>query len=119
MLMETAQQLGVERYAVRKPDRVRIALNTKLRLADQPDVDVSVRNISSRGFMAEADRDLPIGSDAMVYLPGIGWAMASIRWSVGHKFGGRFSESVNMRQFWRANPPRRPSADEEGALDAA
>jgi hypothetical protein len=118
MMMETAQQLGVERYSVRKPDRVRILLNTKLRLSNQPDIEVSVKNISTRGFMAEADRDLPIGSDAMVYLPGIGWTMASIRWSVGNRFGGRFSESVDMRQFWRANPPRRPAGDEQIALSA-
>jgi hypothetical protein len=118
MMMETAQQLGVERYAVRKPDRIRIVLNTKLRVAGHPDMDVFVRNISSRGFMAEADRDLPIGSDAMVYLPGIGWSMATIRWSVGKRFGGRFSESVDMRQFWRANPPRRLTEDEEVALSA-
>lgn len=118
MMMETAQQLGVERYSVRKPDRIRIILHTKLRLAGQPDMDVFVRNISSRGFMAEAAQDLPIGSDAMVFLPGIGWSMASIRWSVGSKFGGRFSESVDMRQFWRANPPRRLTDDEEIALSA-
>ena len=115
MMMETAQQLGVERYAVRKPDRVRILLSTKLRLAGQADLDISVRNISSKGFMAEADRDLPIGSDTMLFLPGIGWTLASIRWSVGGKFGARFSESVNMRQFWRANPPRRPSQVDEAA----
>lgn len=113
MMMETAHQLGVERYALRKPDRVRILLSTKLRLAGQDDLDVAVRNISSKGFMAEADRDLPIGSDTMLFLPGIGWTLASIRWSVGKKFGARFSESVNMRQFWRANPPRRlPQIDE-------
>ena len=53
MMTETAQQLGVERYSVRKPDRIRIILNTKLRLAGQPDMDVFVRNISSRGFMAD------------------------------------------------------------------
>lgn len=112
-MMETAQQLGVERYAVRKPDRVRILLTTKLRLAGQDDLEVCVRNISSKGFMAEADRDLPIGSDAMLFLPGIGWTLASIRWSLGSKFGARFSEGVNMRQFWRANPPRRlPPVDE-------
>lgn len=113
MMMETAHQLGVERYALRKPDRVRILLSTKLRLAGQADLDVAVRNISSKGFMAEADRDLPIGSDTMLFLPGIGWTLASIRWSLGNKFGGRFSESVNLRQFWRANPPRRlPQVDQ-------
>ena len=115
MMMETAQQLGVERYAVRKPDRMRIQLITKLRLPGQDDLDVSVRNISSKGFMAEADRDLPIGSDIMLFLPGIGWTLASVRWSLGNRFGARFSESVNMRQFWRANPPRRPSQPEEAA----
>jgi len=107
MMMETAHQLGVERYAVRKPDRIRVQLSTKLRLAGQDDLEVSVRNISSKGFMAEADRDLPIGADALLFLPGLGWTMASIRWSLGSRFGARFAASVNMREFWRANPPRR------------
>ena len=116
MITETAQQLGVERYAVRKPDRVRILLSTKVRVAGQPDLDVFVRNISGKGFMAEARQDLPVGSDVMLFLPGVGWTLATVRWSLDNKFGGRFSESVNMRQFWRANPPRRlPPADEIAA----
>ena len=109
MMMETVHQLGVDRYNVRKPDRVRVLLSTRLRLSEQPDLEIAVKNISNRGFMAEAERDLPIGSDAMLYLPGVGWTLASVRWSLGHKFGARFSESINMRQFWRANPPRRIS----------
>lgn len=116
--MDTAQQLGVERYAVRKPDRVRVLLATKLRQSGQPDLDISVRNISRRGFMAVADRDIPIGSDAMVFLPGVGWILASVRWSLGKRFGGRFSETLNMRQFWRANPPRKLSLVEQVALRA-
>lgn len=69
--------------------------------------------------MAVADRDLPIGSDAMVFLPGMGWTLASIRWSLGKRFGGRFSETLNMRQFWRANPPRRLSPLDQIALSAS
>src|SRR5437867_11828828 len=104
MMTETAQQLGVERYSVRKPDRIRIILNTKLRLPGQPDMDVVVRNISSRGFTAEADRDPPIGSDAMAHPPGICWSMATTPSAAGHRLCGRFSESVDMGPFWRAHP---------------
>jgi hypothetical protein len=118
MMVETVQQLGVDRYNIRKPDRIRIMLNTQLRIIDSPDREVAVRNISNRGFMAESDEAVPIGSDAMLYLPGIGWTLATIRWSLGTRFGARFSDSINMRQFWRANPPRRTSYIDDIALSA-
>ncbi|MDB5698398.1 MAG: PilZ protein [Alphaproteobacteria bacterium] len=106
MTIETAHQLGVDRYNVRKPDRVRLLLSTQLRVSGQPDIAVDVRNISARGFMADAEHGMAIGSDVMLYLPGIGWSLASIRWSVGGRFGGRFSDSIDLRTFWRANPPK-------------
>jgi hypothetical protein len=88
-------------------------------MIDNPDAEVSVRNISNRGFMAEAELEIEIGSDAMVYLPGVGWALASVRWTAGNKFGARFADSINMRQFWRANPPQRVSYIEGMELPAA
>jgi len=115
MNVAPVHQLGVDRYNVRKPDRVRIALNTKLRINHHPDMEVAVRNISNRGFMAEADGPVPIGNDALLFLPGIGWTLASIRWSLGNRFGARFSDTLNMRQFWRANPPMRIVHPEEEA----
>ena len=118
MNVGTVHQLGVDRYNIRKPDRVRILLNTHLRILDSPDVEVSVRNISTRGFMAEGEPGVAIGSDAMVFLPGVGWTLASIRWTTGDRFGARFAESLNMRQFWRANPPQRISFDDEIRLSA-
>lgn len=116
--MEVVQQLGVDRYNVRKPDRHRVALETQIRMPLRPDISVSVRNLSSRGFMAELQGGLPIGTDAMLFLPGIGWALATVRWSMGNRFGARFSDSINMRQFWRANPPRRLSYLHEVRLSA-
>ena len=113
MNIETVHQLGVDRYNIRKPDRLRVLLNTQLRIPDSPDLEVAVRNISTRGFMAEADVGVLIGSDVLLYLPGIGWTLASIRWSLGNRFGGRFSDAVNMRQFWRANPPKNISYIDE------
>ena len=117
MASDTAHALGVDRYNIRKPDRVRVSLSTQLRLSGRPDLEIEVRNISNRGFMGEADTPLTIGSDAMLNLPGIGWVLASVRWVAGSRFGGRFSESINMRQFWRANPPRRnlPPQDRDAA----
>ena len=108
-MIETVQQLGVDRYNIRKPDRVRIRLTTRLRLSEQPDIEISLCNISNRGFMAESGAGLTIGSDALLYLPGIGWTLANIRWTLGNRFGARFSDAINMRQFWRANPPKRIS----------
>lgn len=113
MSIETAHQLGVDRYNVRKPDRVRVLLATQLRVSGRPDIAVEVHNISARGFMADAPLGMPIGSDVMLYLPGIGWSLASVRWSVGNRFGGRFSDSIDLRTFWRANPPRQVAAPDE------
>ncbi|WP_332811693.1 hypothetical protein [Sphingomonas sp.] len=113
MSIETAHQLGVDRYNVRKPDRVRVLLATQMRVAGRPDIAVDVRNISARGFMADAPLGMVIGSDVMLYLPGIGWSLASVRWSVGNRFGGRFSDSIDLRTFWRANPPRLVAATDE------
>ncbi|HJQ15775.1 MAG TPA: hypothetical protein VJ859_02135 [Allosphingosinicella sp.] len=108
-MIETVQQLGVDRYNIRKPDRVRIRLTTRLRVSGQPDMEISLCNISKRGFMAESGAGVMIGSDALLYLPGIGWTLANIRWSLGNRFGARFADAINMRQFWRANPPKRIS----------
>ena len=118
MMTATVHQLGVDRYNMRKPDRVRVLLNTQLRILEKPDVEVSVRNISNRGFMAESNAPIPIGSDALLYLPGIGWSLATIRWSLGNRFGGRFSDSIDMRQFWRANPPPRTIQLSDARLSA-
>ena len=117
MNIATVCQLGVDRYTARKPDRVRVLLNTRLRIAGKPDMDVDVHNISNRGFMAEADVGLLIGSDALLYLPGVGWSLANVRWSLGQRFGGRFSDAINMREFWRANPPVRLSYVEDVTLN--
>jgi hypothetical protein len=109
MNIQPVHQLGVDRYNVRKPDRVKVLLDTRLRIKEQPDMEISVKNISNRGFMAESQQAVPIGRDALIFLPGIGWTLAQIRWSLGNRFGGRFSDALNMRQFWRANPPQRLS----------
>lgn len=117
MAIETAQQLGVDRYNIRKPERVRVMLTTRMRVTNQPDMDVEVHNISNRGFMGETPAGMPIATDVLLFLPGIGWVLATIRWSAGTRFGGRFSEAINLRQFWRANPPRR--LRESAALSSA
>jgi hypothetical protein len=92
---------------------VRVLLATQLRVSGRPDIAVEGHNISARGFMADAPLGMPIGSDVMLYLPGIGWLLASVRWSVGNRFGGRFSDSIDLRTFWRANPPRQVAAPDE------
>ncbi len=112
------QQLGVDRYNAKKAERVRVSLETKLRILKQPDIDIALCNISSRGFMAEGSAIPDIGTDALLFLPGIGWTLANIRWRRGDRFGARFSEAVNMRQFWRANPPMR-SVQQDPASQAA
>lgn len=118
MNMETVHQLGVDRYNIRKPDRLRVLLKTQLRITGQDDIEVSVRNISNRGFMAESETEIPIGASAMLFLPGVGWALATIRWKADNRIGGRFSDAINMRQFWRANPPKRDSFPNEERLTA-
>lgn len=97
--------VGIDRMTPREPSRLNVVVETVARAEGRADQVVRVANLSSNGCMAEAGVPMPIGENVMLMLPGIGWVLTNIRWSLGGRFGGRFSDPISMDDFWRANPP--------------
>lgn len=100
--------IGVDRMTPRKPSRLNVILRTLLRVDGAPDRKVLIGNISTGGCMARLGEDLPIGRDVLLMVPGIGWTLTQVRWSLGGRFGGSFVDPIPMQAFWRANPPFDP-----------
>src|SRR4051812_45234914 len=64
----------------------------KANLADENcgGIPVTVRNMSSAGFMAECAQPVRIGSYVTLQIPGVGTVEAQIRWQIGRRMGGMF-----------------------------
>jgi hypothetical protein len=66
-------------------------------------VEVSVRNLSPAGFMAECAEPVRIGSYVTLDVPGIGPVQAQIRWQIGIRMGGMFLDPISLaRCEWTA-----------------
>ena len=111
------------RFPDRGAMRIRILAGSKVALRDQGQVHVELKDISDRGFRAEG-QDMPIGSELMLFVPGNGWMLACVRWSLGRKFGARFEQPIDMVRFWAAQSEAKGEAharlvSENGAATAA
>jgi len=58
-----------------------------------------LHNLSAEGFMGQAPRHVPLGALVVLELPGLPPFGSKIRWSVGHKAGGRFSQRLTDQQL--------------------
>lgn len=56
-------------------------------------------NLSADGFMGQAPRHVPLGALVVLELPGLPPLGGKVRWSVGHKAGGRFSQPLTAEQL--------------------
>jgi hypothetical protein len=66
-------------------------------------IAVTVRNMSSAGFMAECAEPVRIGSYVRLDIPGLGPVDAQIRWQIGRRLGGMFLDPVTLaRCEWAA-----------------
>jgi hypothetical protein len=76
------------------------------------EIEIQVRNLSTRGFMAECGEPVRIGSYVSLEVPGIGPVHAQVRWQIGARMGGMFLDPISLaRCEWRA--------DKAGALDTS
>ena len=96
-----------ERRSARTP------VETSATLVRQPDwyaVEVQVRDLSKCGFMAECSDAVGIGSFVTLDVPGIGAVEAQVRWQIGRRMGGMFTDPISLgRCEWtatKADPPR-------------
>ena len=68
-------------------------------------VEVTIRDVSTSGFMAECAEPVRIGSQVSLEVPGIGTVEAQVRWQLGGRMGGMFLDPISLsRCEWTATP---------------
>ena len=93
----------------RRTARHAVERMSNLRSQHWYEIEVKVRNISTRGFMAECAAPVQIGSYVSLDVPGIGAVQAQVRWQLGKTMGGLFLDPISLaRCDWtaaEAEPP--------------
>lgn len=82
----------------RAVDRSEVRIAATLHLSGQA-VPFTLHNLSADGFMGQAPRHVPLGALVVVELPGLPPVGAKVRWSVGHKAGGRWAQRLDAQQL--------------------
>ncbi len=91
-------------YKPRRTTRHRIDEPTNLQPQNLIEIEVKVRDVSARGFMAECHEPVRIGSYVSLDVPGIGPVHAQVRWQIGSRMGGMFLDPISLaRCEWRAD----------------
>lgn len=102
------------RFAPREP-RAAIAVDSLLLLPDDQVVTITIRNISSSGFMAYSVADLQPGTGFGVAIPGCGIVRASVRWNEAGVIGAQFDNPLGLERLEKAAADE---ASRPGFLDA-
>jgi hypothetical protein len=98
---------GVEPHSFddRHAERTPVLARTVLQHPDRYVVEVTIRNVSSRGFMAECPEQVAIGSYVSLDIPGIGPVHAQVRWQLAGRMGGMFVDPLSLHPCeWQAIP---------------
>ena len=94
----------LEGYQPRRTTRHRIDQPANLQPQNLLEIEVNVRDVSARGFMAECHEPVRIGSYVSLQVPGIGPVHAQVRWQIGACMGGMFLDPISLaRCEWRAD----------------
>jgi hypothetical protein len=72
-----------------------MALTGAVRRAGGSDITITVRNLSTRGMMAECAVSLSRGEPIEVDLPGIGTVTGTIAWTAGGRAGVAFATPID------------------------
>ena len=95
-------------YKTRRASRLSIDESARLSQSATYQIAVNVRNLSPCGFMAECEEAVGIGSFVALDIPGVGRVKAQVRWQVGSRMGGMFTDPISLaRCEWtgeRADP---------------
>ena len=88
---------GTSSLRTRRGARVDVRqANTQLSPRERYHVEITVRNLSAAGFMAECAEPVRIGSHVALEIPGIGSVDAQVRWQIGAKMGGMFLDPISL-----------------------
>ena len=106
----------LEGYQPRRTTRHRIDQSANLQPQNLLEIEVKVRDVSTRGFMAECNEPVRIGSYVSLQVPGIGPVHAQVRWQIGPCMGGMFLDPISLaRCEWRADKVEKKDETSEAA----
>ena len=87
----------------RRSVRTRISEKTRLTQHNWYEVEVNLCDLSSTGFMAECQANVPIGAYVNLEVPGLGPVRAQVRWQLGVRMGGMFLDPIRLHRCeWAA-----------------
>ena len=72
-----------------------LLLAAQFRIADKPETQVRVRNLSSGGLMAEVAQPIPQGTPVEVEVRGVGWITGRIAWCTEGRVGVAFDREID------------------------
>lgn len=99
----------MNQYKLRRSGRTPVAGRTSLRSQNWYSIEVSVRDVSTTGFMAECPEPVRIGSYVSLDVPGLGPVNAQVRWQLGERMGGMFLDPISLNRCeWTAVPAEPP-----------
>ncbi len=85
-------------FRARDGERIGVDGEAQLRHRSWYAIEVKVRDVSTRGFMAECAEAVEIGSNVSLDIPGIGPVHAQVRWQIGPCMGGMFLDPISLRR---------------------
>lgn len=83
-------------FTPRRGSRLAVDEAAHLKRSATYQIAVTVRNLSSSGFMAECSEAVGIGSIVMLDVPGVGPIEAQVRWQLGARMGGMFTHPISL-----------------------
>ena len=72
-------------------------------------IEVNIRNLSPCGFMAECPEVVGIGSFVTLDIPGLGKVEAQVRWQIGARVGGMFTDPISLSRCEWAGERKKPA----------
>jgi hypothetical protein len=99
-------------FKARRASRVAMDESARLSPSATYQIAVNVRNLSPCGFMAECEEAVGIGSFVTLDIPGLGRVDAQVRWQVGSRMGGMFTDPISLgRCEWVGERADKPKSD--------
>ena len=95
----------------RRAERLRVDIDTSMRELGATGNDVRVHNLSTHGFMTEADELYPVGAYVWLRLPGVGRVNAQIIWRDCFRYGCGFVTPLDSEQWAAAIAADEPAED--------
>jgi hypothetical protein len=94
--MKVGAELDCQRDS-RKEKRLQVRIGAGLRRRGEKGSAVQVLDLSTRGFLVEANDGLSAGVNVWLKLPGIETMFARVAWCKGRRFGCEFTRPLHPR----------------------